>query len=119
MENTCCEGKCPFVKTGFCNSVDECPNFVESWWTNAAEPEPKLVRDCAPKRLMKQMAQLQCRLEGVQLANEQARNQSLVIHGHFADLMAEIQKAKEIHELSLKDKNKPSIEYINDQNKEI
>lgn len=87
MDNTCCEGKCPWVKTGFCKEVEECPNFVESWWIEGQGGNQKLVRDCVPKRLMMQMATLQARFEGVQAATEQVRNETMVMKGHFQALV--------------------------------
>jgi len=89
MENTSCEGKCPWVKSGFCSNVEECPNHVESWWTEGQSGQQKLVRDCVPKRLMIQMGALQARFEGVQAATEQVRNETMVMQGHFAALVAE------------------------------
>lgn len=86
MEDTACGGKCPWVKSGFCSDVAECPNHVESWWTNK-EGDTKLVRDCAPKRLMIQMQQLLSRFEGVQGAAEQARNETHLMRGHFTHLV--------------------------------
>lgn len=87
MEDTSCKEKCPWVKSGFCQHVEECPNHVESWWTEGATGQQKLVRDCVPKRLMIQMAMLQSRFEGVQAATEQVRNETTAMNGHFASLV--------------------------------
>lgn len=87
MDNTSCEEKCPWVKSGFCSKVEECPNHVESWWTEGQTGQQKLVRDCVPKRLMIQMATLQSRFEGVQAASEQARNETLAMNAHFQELI--------------------------------
>lgn len=87
MDNTCCEGKCPWVKTGFCKEVEECPNFVETWWQEGKSGDQKLVRDCAPKRIMMQISYLHSRLEGVQAATEQVRNETTLMKGHFAALV--------------------------------
>ena len=86
MDNTCCEGKCPWVKIGFCKEVEECPNFVESWWHEGQTGNQKLVRDCAPKRIMLQISNLHSRLEGVQCATEQVRNECAAMKGHFMAL---------------------------------
>jgi hypothetical protein len=87
MENTSCGDKCPFVKTGFCKEVSECPNYVESWWREGQSQNTKLVMDCVPKRLMIQLAALQARFEGVQAATEQVRNETCVMKGHFEALL--------------------------------
>lgn len=87
MDHTSCEGKCPWVKSGFCSNVEECPNFVESWWTEGQTGQQKLVRDCVPKRLMIQIGALQARFEGVQAATEEVRNETMVMKGHFAALV--------------------------------
>lgn len=86
MENTVC-AKCPWVKSGFCDSVEECPNYVETWWQEGQSGQTKLVKDCAPKRLMMQMQMLHARFEGVQAAAEQARNETTVMRGHFQALV--------------------------------
>lgn len=52
MENTNCGADCPFVKQGFCQKDCECPHYVESWWTEQESGKQKLVKDCAPHRLM-------------------------------------------------------------------
>lgn len=91
MDHTACPN-CPWVKSGFCNSVEECPNYVESWWTEAQTGQQKLVKDCAPKRLMLQMSALHNRLEGVQAATEELRNESHSMKGHFLALLDASQK---------------------------
>lgn len=98
MENTSCEEKCPWVKSGFCSKVEECPNHVESWWTEGQTGQQKLVRDCAPKRLMIQMATLQSRFEGVQAATEQVRNETTVMNAHFQALVQLSQQSIEAQE---------------------
>ncbi len=50
MENTNCEKECAFVKSGFCSSDKECPHYLESWWEIQGKHEPKLVKDCFPKK---------------------------------------------------------------------
>ncbi len=75
MENTSCGCNCPFVKQGFCSTEKECPNYVESWWVKHGEETPRKLMDCSPKRLLLQQQLMQARLEGVQQALEQSRNQ--------------------------------------------
>ena len=62
MEDTHCGDQCPFKKMGY----DKCPNELESWWQPADELQPKLVKDCAPKRMLLMMQQLYNRMDGVQ-----------------------------------------------------
>lgn len=97
MEDTAC-AKCPWVKSGFCSNVEECPNYVESWWQEGDSGKTKLVKDCAPKRLMHQMSALQSRFEGVQAATEQVRNETAVMKGHFVALVDASRKVIEDQE---------------------
>lgn len=87
MENTSCGDKCPFVKMGACNSERECPNFMESWWTLSTETTPKLVADCAPKRLLIQQNALQLRVEQLQVNMEAQRNEHLVVGQHLKSMI--------------------------------
>lgn len=52
MDCTACGDKCPYVQQGFCKTDSECPHYVESWWHEQLTGKQKLVKDCAPKRLM-------------------------------------------------------------------
>lgn len=63
MDDTHCGDKCPYKEMGF----DKCPNEIETWWQPAeGSGQPKLVKDCAPKRMMLMIQQLYNRMEGVQ-----------------------------------------------------
>jgi len=74
MKSTSCGKECPFVKQGFCKEENECPNFVESWWSNPVDEQPVKITDCSPKRMLLQQQYMQSRLEGVQRALEESRN---------------------------------------------
>jgi hypothetical protein len=87
MEHTSCGHKCPFVKTGFCKDETECPNYIESWWVEDKTQETKLVKDCVPKRMMLQINQLQSVVTSAQAASEEARNETLLMKGHFHQLV--------------------------------
>lgn len=87
MDCTACGKECPFVKTGFCQSDKECPNYIESWWVDGKTQEPKLLKDCAPKRMILQQQYLQIRLEGVQAALEQSRNEYNQLSGYFKSII--------------------------------
>lgn len=52
MDDTSCGAECPFVKQGFCSHEKECPNFLETFWLEQNSNRQKLVKDCAPKRLL-------------------------------------------------------------------
>lgn len=122
MENTCCEGKCPYVKMSLCQSADECPNFVESWWHEGSTGQQKLVRDCAPKRIMIQLGLLQARCESAEAATARTAVQMNQMSAHFADLVVESRKViaeQEAALLSLNCQNKPSLPCLNDQNKDV
>lgn len=104
MEDTACKEKCAYVKSGFCRTCEECPHYVESWWMEQGKDQPKLVRDCAPKRLVAQINSLENRLLGVQAATEEVRNETYLMKGHFAALVdaskAVIDEQKQIDTLS-------------------
>jgi len=75
MENTSCGCNCPFVKTGFCSNEKECPNYIETWWIQCESAQPKLVKDCSPKRLLLQQQLMQSRMEQMQASLCEARNE--------------------------------------------
>ena len=87
MESTSCGEKCPFVKQGFCKHENECPHYVESWWQEGESGQPKLIRDCSPKRMLLQQQLMQYRLECVQQALEQSRNQYNELAGYLKTLI--------------------------------
>ena len=75
MNDTACGKDCPFVKQGFCSSDSECPNHMVTWWIEGDNQTPKKINDCSPKRMLLQQQVLQTKMEGVQQALEQSRNQ--------------------------------------------
>lgn len=74
MENSNCGCECSFVKSGFCKTDRECPFFVETWWTKDNEPNPKLVKDCFPKKFALEQNHLLHRFLCTQSAVEDLRN---------------------------------------------
>lgn len=74
MEDTACGCDCPLVKSGLCKSDRECPNFIESWWKEGERGEQKLVKDCAPRRVMLQQGILAQNIFGVQASVCDLRN---------------------------------------------
>lgn len=73
MEDTCCFEKCEFAKQLF-DKPEQCPFFIESWWTPEGKGKPILVKDCSSKRTFLMIQDLHNRLIGVQKSNEQNRN---------------------------------------------
>lgn len=74
MENTSCGCNCPLVKAGVCKSDYECPNYIESWWKEGENGDPKLIKDCAPKRILMQQGTQAQNLIHVQAAICDLRN---------------------------------------------
>ena len=75
MEGTSCGENCCFVKQGFCKSEKECPHYVESWWIEGQTEQHKLIKDCSPKRMLLHQQILQRKLENVQQALENSKNE--------------------------------------------
>lgn len=44
----------------------ECPNYIETFWEENGNPQPILVKDCAPKRTLLMMQELYNRCFGMQ-----------------------------------------------------
>lgn len=87
MKDTSCGEKCPFFKQGFCGSEKECPNYIESWWVEGQNQEPTLIRDCAPKRMLLQQQLMQSRIESLQSALEQQRNEHIRLGAYLGQLI--------------------------------
>ena len=87
MENTACGENCPFVKQGFCKTDSECPHFVQSVWIEGQSGEHRIVKDCSPKRMLMQQQKLENRLEKVQQALEESRNQYNALSGYLKSLI--------------------------------
>lgn len=69
MEGTCSKD-CPLWK----KYKEKCPNYIEAWWKPDNGNEPKLIKDCAPKRTFLMIQELHNRLISLQQAQEQQRN---------------------------------------------
>jgi hypothetical protein len=44
--------ECPVAKKFKIKKVNECPNYVEGWWTPEGKDKPKIVHDCINKRIL-------------------------------------------------------------------
>jgi len=76
MKNTCNPTECKlFDLLG--GTPEQCPNFIESWFTPSDGSKPILVKDCAPKRTFLMISELHQRLIGVEKASEEGRNSTL------------------------------------------
>jgi hypothetical protein len=93
MESTACGDECPFVKNKTCSTCKECPNYLESWWTQQGDTNPKLIKDCAPKRMLLQQQYMQLRLEQLQAAVDTQRNENQILN---ANLKAMVDLSKSI-----------------------
>ena len=77
MEDTCNFKDCTVAKKFKLKKPEECPNFVECWWTpnNGKEKDkPIIIKDCVNKRTFLMIQDLFNRLIGVQQSQEQMRN---------------------------------------------
>jgi len=75
MENTCNYKECKlFDLLG--GVPEQCPHYIESWWTPSDGGKPILVKDCAPKRTFLMIQDLNNRLIGVQKSQEEQRDES-------------------------------------------
>ncbi len=74
MENSNCGDECAFVKSGFCKCDRECPFYVETWWQLEGKPDPKLVKDCFPKKFALEQNHLLHRQLCLQSVVEDVRN---------------------------------------------
>ena len=74
MRDTCCEGKCAYLKSGMVDEVEQCPNYLETMWSKEGDAQPLLVRDCCPKRQLIMMQDVHNRVFAVQKSQTEQRN---------------------------------------------
>ncbi len=87
MKDTSCGKDCVFVKCGICENEKGCPNYQESWWIEGQKEQPVLLKDCAPKRMLIQQQLMQSRLEGMQSALEESRNEYNNLSGYLKEVL--------------------------------
>ena len=76
MENTCNPKECKlFDLLG--GVPEQCPNYMENWFTPSGGGKPVLTKDCAPRRTLLMISDLHNRLIGVQKAQEEQRNENI------------------------------------------
>lgn len=113
MKDTSCGESCPFVKCGICESEKGCPNYAESWWIKGNSEEPVLIKDCAPKRMLVQQQVLQSKLEFVQGALEQSRNEFNELSGYFKAIVSSCKTVLEKKLIGVEDEQ-IGIDYSDD-----
>ena len=89
MDNSNCGCECSFVKSGFCKTDKECPFYVETWWSKTGEPNPKLVKDCFPKKFALEQNGLLHRQLCLQGCIEDVRNRMDRIEVMLAQLISQ------------------------------
>lgn len=93
---TNCGDKCPFVKQGFCQTDSECPHYLESWWQDQKTGQQKLVKDCAPKRLL--------------LDSQAMFNRSIAVQGSLDKLEFRLSKLESLLEMLISQSKKFMVE---------
>lgn len=112
MENSNCGCECSFVKSGFCKTDKECPFYVETWWQKEGVPDPKLIKDCFPKKFALEQNHLLHRQLCMQSVMEGVRNRMDRIETMLTML---ISQSKEF----LNQKNEPALRCSDINLKEI
>lgn len=92
-KDTYCDKNCPFVKQGFCDKVEECPNYVESIWEDALTKECKVVKDCSPKRVMLETQIQRSRIDSLQTSLDEQRHAFATMARNFNILLGELDNA--------------------------
>jgi hypothetical protein len=92
MESTSCGEECAFVRSGLCNHEKKCPNYIETWWVTGEKQEPRMIKDCSPKRIILQQQLLQTRVEQLTEALLSSRNEYNQLSNYLKTLV-EMSKA--------------------------
>ncbi len=82
--DTACEN-CAFKKMGM-----ECPNYIETFWQEEGNPQPVLIKDCAPKRSLLMLQELYNRTFGMQQQINQSENEVGQMRGAITKLFEAI-----------------------------
>ena len=90
IQDTACEN-CPYKKEG-----KECPNYIETLWHEDGNPQPKIVRDCAPKRNLLLTQELYNRTFALQKQISQQENQLINAKSTIDKLISMVQQVQEI-----------------------
>lgn len=88
VKDTACEN-CPFKEMGY----KECPNYIETIWNEIDNPEPRIVRDCAPRRSLLLLQELLNKSFAVQAQASQMEGEVVKLRGVFSQLIQAIQSS--------------------------
>lgn len=101
IKDTACEN-CPFKEQGF----KECPNYIETIWNEKDDPQPHIVRDCAPRRSLLMLQELYNRCYGIQGQINQAESEVSSLRANFSQLLSAINHAEENRKIEQSSKAK-------------
>ena len=89
IEDTACKN-CPFKAKG-----EECPNYIETLWHEEGCPQPRIVKDCSPKRMLLMLQELYNRTFSLQKQISQQEAEILQSKGSVNNLINAIQYIQE------------------------
>jgi hypothetical protein len=90
VNDTACEN-CPFKEMGF----KTCPNYIETFWQEQGNPQPKIVKDCSPKRTLLMLQELYNRFFGLQQQVSQAEGAIVDFRALLSSFAGELEKVLE------------------------
>lgn len=89
VKGTSCEN-CPFKKMGH----EECPNYIETIWQEEGNPQPVIIKDCAPKRTLLLVQELYNKVFALQQQASQTEACLLQFKGVFNIIKNELEYQK-------------------------
>lgn len=101
VRDTACEN-CPFKSMGH----DECPNYIETLWHEQGNTQPRIVKDCAPKRTLLMLQELHSKVFALQQQVVQQEGQILEFRSGISQLFSTIKTIEDEKKLSIQAKNK-------------
>jgi len=69
----------------------KCPNYIETIWQEEGNPQPRIIKDCAPKRTLLMLQELYNRTFALQKQVSQSEGLVHELNGQFKLLMSAIQ----------------------------
>lgn len=64
----------------------ECPNYIETLWHEKDNPQPRIVKDCAPKRTLLMLQELYNRTFSLQQQVSQGEGQIIELKATLSNL---------------------------------
>ena len=89
VNDTACK-QCPYKEKGF----KECPNYIETIWQEEGNPQPKIVKDCAPRRSLLLLQELCNKSFALQKQTSQMEGEIGQFTGLFTELLSSIEYKK-------------------------